>query len=124
MSNTEAGQNGDVEASSTPSFVAALVTAAITVGAFTAAWLILHSRKELDQVIQPRTERAPKSKRPDPLPSGILGFWRKVFSVSDEQVVVANGLDAYFFLRFLRVFGLELLIPYIVLTFAICIPVS
>jgi hypothetical protein len=120
MSNT----NADTNAATTESFVAALVTAGITVGAFTGAWLILHSRKGLNRVFQPRVELAPESKRPEPLPSNILAYWRKVFSVPDQEIIVANGVDAYFFVRFLKVFGLQMLVPYVILTFAICIPIS
>lgn len=116
--------NADTNAATTPSFVAALVTAAITVGVFTAAWLYLHSRKDLNRVFQPRTELAPEGKRPPPLPRNIIGYWRTVFSVPDQDVIVANGVDAYLFIRFLKVFGIQMLVPYVILTFAICVPIS
>ncbi|WWD18719.1 hypothetical protein CI109_103173 [Kwoniella shandongensis] len=114
----------DTNASSTPSFISALVVAGITVGAFTAIWLILHGRKTLRRVYQPRIELAPESKRPQALPSGVVPFWRTIFSTPDRDIIVANGLDAYFFVRFLKVFGLQMLVPYVFLTFVVCIPLS
>jgi hypothetical protein len=120
MSNT----NADTNAATTPSFIAALVTAGITVGVFTGIWLFIHSRKELQNVFQPRTELAPEGKRPPKLPSNAISYWKTVFSVPDKEIIVANGVDAYLFIRFIKVFGLQMLVPYVVLTFAICIPIS
>lgn len=114
----------DPQASTTPSFIAALVTAAITVGVFTTVWLVLHRSKKLREVFQPRSEKAPASKKPPLLPDGPLSFWRTVFSLPDREIIVANGPDAYFFVRFLKVFGLYMLLPYFLLTFIILIPVS
>lgn len=114
----------DPGASNTSSFVSALVVAAITVTAFTTIWAVLHRRKNLHKVYQPRVQLAPESKRPKALPDGIAAFWRTVLKTPDQDIIVSNGLDAYLFVRFLRVFGIKLLVPYFLLTFAICIPVS
>lgn len=120
MSNT----GKDTNASSTPSFIAALATAGITVGVFTGVWLILHGRRTLDRVFQPRVMLAPDAKRPEPLPSGTFSFWRDIFSTPDSAIIVANGVDAYLFVRYLKVFGLQMLVPYVILSFAVCIPIS
>jgi hypothetical protein len=114
----------NTQASSTPSFISALVVAGITVGALTVFWLVLHGRRNLNRVYQPRVDLAPKAKRPMPIPSGILPFWRTVFAAPDTEIIVANGVDAYLFVRFLKVFGLYMLVPYFILTFAVCIPLS
>lgn len=114
----------NTQASSTPSFISALVVACITVGALSAVWFILHGRKNLRHVFQPRVDSAPKVKRPQMLPSGLFPFWTSVFAVPDKEIIVANGPDAYFFVRFLKVFGLHMLVPYFLLTFVICIPLS
>lgn len=120
MSNT----NADTESATTPSFIAALVTAAITVGAFTTVWLVLHRSKRLREVFQPRADKAPDAKKPPSLPDGPLSFWRTVFRLPDQEIIVANGPDAYFFVRYLKIFGLYMLLPYFLLTFIILIPVS
>ncbi|WVF68794.1 hypothetical protein IAT40_003566 [Kwoniella sp. CBS 6097] len=114
----------DTTTASTPSFVTALVVAGITVGAFTVLWVILHGRKTLKRVFEPRVVLAPEGKRPTPLPSGIFAYWKTIFTTPDQDVIVSNGPDAYFFIRFIKVFGLEMLLPYWILTFVICVPVS
>jgi hypothetical protein len=114
----------DTQSATTPSFIAALVVAGITVGAFTTVWLALHRSKRLREVFQPRVDKAPRSKQPRPLPDGPLAFWRTVFNLPDKEIIVANGPDAYFFVRYLKIFGLYMLGPYFLLTFAILIPVS
>ncbi|OCF37292.1 hypothetical protein I317_06862 [Kwoniella heveanensis CBS 569] len=114
----------DTTTASTSSFVTALVVAGITVGAFTTLWVVLHSRKTLKRVFEPRVVLAPEGKRPTPLPSGIFAYWKTVFTTPDQDIIVSNGPDAYFFVRFLKVFGLEMLLPYWILTFVICVPVS
>jgi hypothetical protein len=120
MSNT----NADTNAASTPSFIAALVTAGITVGVFTGIWLVMHGRRVLDRVFQPRVILAPEAKRPEPLPSSPFSFWKDVFVTPDKAIIVANGVDAYLFVRYLKVFGLHMLVPYVILSFAVCIPIS
>ena len=35
-----------------------------------------------------------------------------------------NGPDAYFFVRFLKVFGLHMMLPYFLLTCIVCIPLA
>lgn len=87
-------------------------------------WIVLHGNKKLRRVYQPRTELAPEGKRPSELPDGIFAFWKRVLTTHDQDIIVANGLDAYFFLRFLKVFGIKLLLPYVFLTVVICIPVA
>ena len=89
----------DTTASSTPSFIAALVTGAIVVSVLTAVWVIFHGRQAMKKVFQPRLVLSPESKRPPPLPAGIVPFWRTVFKVPSEQIMVENGLDAYLFHR-------------------------
>ncbi|WVO14302.1 hypothetical protein L204_101934 [Cryptococcus depauperatus] len=116
--------NADTTTSTTPSFVAALVTAGITVGAFSTVWLVLHGRSGLVRVFQPRTILPPQSKRPQPLPSGIISFWKTLFMTPDEDIIASNGPDAYFYIRYMKVFGLQMLVPYLILTCTILIPVS
>jgi len=114
-----------VQSATTPSFVAAAVVAGITLGAFTTVWLALHQSKKLrGEVFQPRVEKAPLSKRPSALPDGPLAFWKTVFSLPDKEIIVVNGPDAYFFVRYLKIFGLYMLGPYVLLTCAVLIPVS
>lgn len=116
--------NEDPKASTTPSFISALVVAGVALGALTLVWTALHGVKSLREVFQPRVDKAPVVKRPQELPDAPLAFWRTVFKLPDHELIVANGPDAYFFVRYLKIFGLYMLLPYIVLTCAVCIPVS
>ncbi|WVR06572.1 hypothetical protein IAU60_003604 [Kwoniella sp. DSM 27419] len=116
--------NKDTNTATTESFIAALAVAGATVGGLTVLWLVLHGRKTLHNVFQPRVQLAPKGKRPEPLPSGVFAYWKTVFKTADQDIITYNGPDAYFFVRFLKVFGLEMLLPYWILTFAVCVPVS
>lgn len=113
----------DTSASKTSSFDSALVVAGITVGVFSAIWLIMRNRATLRKVFQPRVELAPEYRRPEPLPKGLVPFWQAVFKTPAASIIAANGPDAYCFLRFLKVLGLHMLVPYFFLTFAICIPI-
>lgn len=122
MSANATGQ--DTQAATTPSFIAAIVTAAITVGALTTVWLVLHRSKRLREVFQPRVDKAPDAKKPQALPDSPLSFWRTVFKLPDYEIIVANGPDAYFFVRYLKIFGLYMLAPYVLLSCAVLIPVS
>ncbi|WRT68034.1 uncharacterized protein IL334_005009 [Kwoniella shivajii] len=115
----------NTNAASTSSFVTALVVAGITVGVLTSVWLILHSKGTLKRVFQPRALLAPDAKKPAALPSGIGAYWKTIlFQTPDTDLIVSNGPDAYFFLRFIKVFGLKMLLPYFLLSFVICIPAS
>lgn len=115
---------GKTTTSTTPSFIAALVTAGITVGVLTLVWLVLHGKDKYRSVYQPRVALAPPPKRPRQLPSGIGAFWGTVFRTPDAEVIVANGVDAYLFTRFLKVFGIYMLIPYALLSCIILIPIA
>lgn len=112
------------EPATTGSFVAALVTGCITVGVCVLFWLVMHNRKSLVRVFQPRTVVAPDGKPAEPLPGQPVSWWRKVFSLDDTNVLEANGPDAYFFLRYLKIFGLYMLIPYLFFTFAALLPAT
>ncbi|WWC88432.1 uncharacterized protein L201_003343 [Kwoniella dendrophila CBS 6074] len=115
----------DTSTKSTPQFVTALVTAAITVGALTALWLLLHKNEKFRKVFQPRRVLSPDGKKPAELPSGVFSFWRTIlFNTPDTDIIISNGPDAYFFLRFIKVFGLKMLLPFFILTFIICIPAA
>jgi hypothetical protein len=115
----------DITSSSTSSFVAAIVTACITVGGCVAFWLVFHGRKSLRRVYQPRTVLEPKTiSQFGQLPTQPIQWWHKIFTLDDKEVLYLNGPDAYFFLRFIKVFGLYLLVPYVFLTLVVCVPAS
>lgn len=115
----------DVQSATTSQFVTALITGLITVGVCAAFWFIFRNRKSLKRVFQPRTELAPEGKRPPAeLPQGVFAYWLQIFSTPDREVLRINGPDAYFFVRYCKVFGMEMIAPYIFFTFAACVPAA
>lgn len=122
--STGTAADANTDPKSTAQFVAALVTGCITVGVCVLFWLVFHYRKSLVRVFQPRTILAPEDKKPHPLPGQPVSWWRRVFSLDDSEVLQANGPDAYFFLRYVKIFGIYMLVPYFILTFAALLPAS
>lgn len=108
----------------TPQFVTALVTGCITVGVCAVFWLVFHNRGSFRRVFQPRTELAAEGKRPEQLSKGTFAYWKQVFSHPDKEILAVNGPDSYFFVRYCKVFGLEMMVPYVILTFAACVPAA
>lgn len=98
-----------VNAATTSQFTTGLVIGAITIGVCLVFWAIFHARKNLTRVFQPRTILGAPDKRPNRLPDGIFGWWKTIFKVNDEQILYINGADAYFAVRYLKVFGVFLL---------------
>lgn len=112
-------------AASTGTFTAALVSAAIMVGACGLFWLIFHGSQKLVSVFQPRTTDIKLAEeRPESLPSNPVSWWRRVFSLDDFEVLELNGPDAYFFVRYIKVFGIYLLAPLVVLAIGVLVPIA
>ncbi|KAF8335823.1 uncharacterized protein EI90DRAFT_3120088 [Cantharellus anzutake] len=108
----------------TGQFTSALVIGLLAVAAFTGGWRLFYKRKRFRRVFQPRVELAVLGKQPHPLPDGVFSWWKTILETPDEMIIVTNGLDAYFFVRFIKVFGLYLLGPYAILTCAVLVPVA
>lgn len=55
--------------------------------------------------LQPRSYLPPRDRRSDSLPPGLFAWLPAIFKADPEQIIHKNGLDAYYFLRFLRLMG-------------------
>ncbi|KAB5591080.1 hypothetical protein CTheo_5492 [Ceratobasidium theobromae] len=77
-------------------FVANLALLTIQVGAF----IVL--KKKLSRIYAPRTELPPPEKRAAELPSGPWRWLPAVIFAPSEDIIRKNGLDAYLFVRFLK----------------------
>lgn len=104
--STDANQ---ANAATTSQFTSGLVIGAVTIGVCLVFWGIFHSRKSLIRVFQPRIELGAADKRPQKLPNSMIGWWKTIFQVRDEHILFINGADAYFAVRYLKVFGVGLL---------------
>ncbi|KAG5513614.1 hypothetical protein PMAC_001046 [Pneumocystis sp. 'macacae'] len=90
------------EGTSLPAFLASL---SANVSMFTiqmVSFFIL--RNFLHRVYQPRSviKILPKDKKVKSPPKSLLKLFQKLYQISPEYIIKKSGLDAYFFLRFLR----------------------
>ncbi|BEJ14084.1 hypothetical protein CspHIS471_0312580 [Cutaneotrichosporon sp. HIS471] len=97
------------KSATTAQFTSGLVIGAVTIGVCFVFWGAFHARKNLIRVFQPRIELGAPDKRPEKLPNNPLGWWKTIFQVRDEHIITVNGPDAYFAVRYLKIFGVCLL---------------
>ncbi|GJJ07100.1 hypothetical protein Clacol_001300 [Clathrus columnatus] len=105
----------------TQTFVTSLVTNTILLGVEVIAFSYL--KDNLSRVYTPRTYLPPPEKRAEELPPG---RWRWILSVgfaSSTDIINKNGLDAYLFLRFLRLM-IIIFSTFTVITWSIILPVD
>ncbi|KAF9426993.1 hypothetical protein BGZ94_005692 [Podila epigama] len=76
-----------------------LVNTAVAAGMFVAFCIVRHWNRK---IYQPRTYLVPEAVRSPTLPPGIFSWITASFSVSDSELFERVGLDAYMYLRFLR----------------------
>ncbi|KAJ6595767.1 hypothetical protein DFH09DRAFT_1135552 [Mycena vulgaris] len=108
---------------STSTFLTALVFNAIVFGAEIAIFTLI--RPYFKAIYEPRTYVPVPSKRIGPLTgSASLFSWPwAVYNADHTDVLRANGADAYFFVRFLRMMA-RVFLPIWVLSWAILLPVT
>ncbi|CAL1699363.1 unnamed protein product [Somion occarium] len=111
----------NAETASTSTFVTALVfnliVFAVEIGAFTLV------RPYFPAIYQPRTYIPSEERRAKPLASHILGWPWAIFKADYHAIKEANGLDAYLFVRFLRMM-VRVLLPIWLLSWAILLPIT
>jgi hypothetical protein len=115
---TAAGQkNGQSAGQFAASFVTAITIFAIQVVIF----LLLKDR--FTRIYQPRTYLVPERERTNPSPAGWWKWIKPVLSTSNSDFVQKCGLDAYFFLRYLRTL-LKIFVPAALVILPILIPLN
>ena len=72
---------------------------------------------------KPKTYLVPERERTEPPPRGFFGMLRTLAKFSDREVIDKCGLDAYFFLRYLRTM-LIIFIPICAVVMPILIPIN
>ncbi|KZV98973.1 hypothetical protein EXIGLDRAFT_831757 [Exidia glandulosa HHB12029] len=102
-------------------FVTAIVTNAaillVEVGAF------MYLRRHVKKIYAPRTYLPPPSRRSQPIGKGYFEWIPAIIKTPATEIIHKNGLDAYFFLRFLRLL-LKLFTAATFITFAVLVPVN
>jgi transposase len=78
---------------------------------------------KLNRIYIPKTYLVPERQRMDKPPKGIFSWLPAVFRTSNSEFIQKSGLDAYFFLRFLRML-LKIFVPLLLLIFPILLPLN
>lgn len=112
----------DQEGTSTSAVVSSLVTNLILCGSFVTAFLIL--RLKFKRIYSPKSSfnLVPDDKKPEPLPKDPFRWIYILLTKPHSFIVQQCGLDGYFFLRYLYVFGLTFVFG--MLTWIILLPVN
>ncbi|KAH8704759.1 hypothetical protein BGW36DRAFT_421350 [Talaromyces proteolyticus] len=124
LSDALTGSNGAGHSSqgiSLKTFVASLVTAIIVFAIETLLFLLLKDR--LKRIYQPRTYLVPDRERTEAQSPGLFRWAIAVFRTSNSEFIQKSGLDAYFFLRYLRML-LKIFVPLGLFILPILIPLN
>ena len=117
-SATAAGEKNGQSASQ---FAASFITAIAVFGIQVAIFLLIKDR--FARIYQPRTYLVPERERTNPSPLGWWKWIKPVISTSNSDFVQKCGLDAYFFLRYLRTL-LKIFVPAALVILPILIPIN
>ncbi|KAF8656315.1 hypothetical protein AX16_002617 [Volvariella volvacea WC 439] len=104
---------------STSTFVTALVFNAIVFAAEITAFTLL--RPYFKAIYEPRTYIPAPSKRVEPLSASFLKWPIAVYNADYRSILKANGMDAYFFVRFLRMM-VKVFLPIWFISWAVLMP--
>ncbi|PHH78682.1 hypothetical protein CDD80_6494 [Ophiocordyceps camponoti-rufipedis] len=102
-------------------FVTAFNTAIIVF--FVQVFLFVVLRNRLARIFKPRTYLVPERERTDPPPANLFVMLRRLVMYDDRKVINKCGLDAYFFLRYLKTL-LVIFIPICCVVLPILIPIN
>ncbi|KAL8675299.1 MAG: hypothetical protein Q9168_000328 [Polycauliona sp. 1 TL-2023] len=115
------GRASESSGQSFTTFVASLLTGFSIFGAELLVFLIV--KHKLFRIYRPRTFLVPERERTNPPPEGPWQWLIPVFKTSNSDFISKCGLDAYFFLRYLRTL-LKIFVPLAFLILPILIPVN
>ncbi|KAI0631057.1 DUF221-domain-containing protein [Trametes polyzona] len=110
----------DATSASTSTFVTALVFNAAVFGIELGIFTLV--RPFFPAIYQPRTYIPPKSRRAAELTKNILLWPWAVFTANYHEIRSKTGMDAYFFVRFLRMM-VRILVPIWLISWVILLPV-
>ncbi|KAJ3909109.1 DUF221 family protein [Lentinula edodes] len=107
--------------SSTQGFLTAVIANSALL--FVEVGLFLVLKQRLQRIYSPRTYLPPPDKRSAKLPPGPWKWLPALLNSRAEDIIDKNGLDAYMFLRFLKML-VWIFLVFTVLTFAVIVPVD
>ncbi|KAG8707764.1 hypothetical protein FRC08_000309 [Ceratobasidium sp. 394] len=109
------------KSASTSSFVTALVLNAAIFGAEILAFTVI--RRSFPSIYEPRSRFLPEGKRQRPLGDGLLSWPLSIFKADHKDIQQHNGMDAYFFVRYLRMM-VWIFLPIWLISWAVLLPVD
>ncbi|KAL8772178.1 MAG: hypothetical protein Q9209_002613 [Squamulea sp. 1 TL-2023] len=115
------GRAAEYSGQSITTFLSSLVTALAFFGLEFLLFLVVKQR--LFRIYRPRTYLVPERERTKAPPDGLWQWLVPVFKTSNSDFISKCGLDAYFFLRYLRTL-LKIFVPLAFLILPILIPVN
>ncbi|KAL4878975.1 hypothetical protein BJY04DRAFT_194509 [Aspergillus karnatakaensis] len=119
---SHAGGNGQArEGISIKTFLASLATAVVIFAIEFLLFLLLKGK--LTRIYQPRTYLVPDRERTQPSPPGLFRWVSPIFRTSSSEFIQKCGLDAYFFLRYLRML-LKIFLPLACLILPTLLPLN
>ncbi|KAI0819394.1 DUF221-domain-containing protein [Trametes gibbosa] len=111
----------DATSASTSTFVTALVFNAAVFGIELGIFTLV--RPFFPAIYQPRTYIPPKSRRAAELTKNALFWPLAVFNANHHEIRSKTGMDAYFFVRFLRMM-VRVLVPIWLISWVVLLPVT
>ncbi|KAJ5770548.1 uncharacterized protein N7511_002599 [Penicillium nucicola] len=115
------GHGRTAEGVSISTFLASLATAIVVF--VVEFFLFLLLKGKLTRIYQPRTYLVPDRERTTPSPPGLFHWIGPVFRTSSSEFIQKCGLDAYFFLRYLRML-LKIFLPLGLLILPVLLPIN
>ncbi|EJD51160.1 DUF221-domain-containing protein [Auricularia subglabra TFB-10046 SS5] len=111
----------EAKSSSTPSFVTALVLNLVIFGAEIAIFTIV--RRRFKEIYEPRTFIPAENKRIKPLSDSLLEWPIALWNADWRATKHHNGMDAYFFVKFLRMM-VRIFLPIWLASWLVLLPVT
>ncbi|KAI9785251.1 MAG: hypothetical protein M1835_003368 [Candelina submexicana] len=121
VTTQESSKAAQSQGISLPAFLASLAVSALVFALFTGLFFILRNR--ITKIYVPRTYLVPEQERTEAPPSGLFKWILPVFQISNKHFIEKCGLDAYFFLRYLRTL-LRIFVPLALLILPILLPIN
>ncbi|OAX81455.1 ribosomal RNA small subunit methyltransferase NEP1 [Emergomyces africanus] len=119
--DAQSGTGQKTAGMSITTFMASLATAIIVFAVEFLLFILLKGK--LTRIYQPRTYLVPERERTKPSPPGLFHWIAPVFKTSNSEFIQKCGLDAYFFLRYLRML-LKIFAPLSFIILPVLIPLN
>ena len=121
MSSPGSNSPKELQNISGTAFISTLASGLAVFGVQFALFYIL--KIYIPRIYRPRTYLVPEKERVEAPPEGLLTWFLPIFKTSNSEIIRKCGLDAYFFLRYLRLL-LKIFIPLACVILPILLPVN